>query len=664
MAREKRYARPSSLYEEEVAAGVTSGLGVAANKGKIYLTKALPASMLRVWGMQRLPELVRDAKDLRASRPGTYSRSIEAINRIRLTVAGKAAVARVVEALLQSDREDLRRVELPQAARGIYESLKGKYFNPYLRTQCARCEETASLCPHCESANLDLKDTAIKCRDCGATISERGSPHAESVTLRCMNGHVNTVLQEEAWSIAPNHWFQKRMTAIFEELGQSWSETDDYFHIEGATLYRLRRGRLDNLSEREALPQVVQTYINNFWEPVRGQVHTGSGDLMVDTSATSDQRSSAVAQLSAGEGPKPWAYRSFDLRLRGDIATGYTVEACVQDGGSVPPQPLVFPPSAAFQRLLQSIARQTATEEGMRQAGEILFNALFPTRILKLWSRSLGNLEDGVGLRIRLSVGPLELMTLPWELLYEEEYVGLRLRFPIVRYLELPDPPRPLTVEPPLRVLIAIAQPLDVRPFEAASELAGIRAALAQWPDTVQVDLLQGARREELLAKLRTGYHVLHYIGHASLRRAALEGEHGYLLLEDEERRADPVPALLLGQMVADSQLRLAVLNACETASNGFDGALGSVAQQFVEGGIPAVVAMQQTIADHTSAAFSHAFYGALANGWPVDAAVQEGRRGIMTSLGSHWASLVDWAIPTLYMRTAVAHLLEIEGTG
>jgi CHAT domain-containing protein len=142
-----------------------------------------------------------------------------------------------------------------------------------------------------------------------------------------------------------------------------------------------------------------------------------------------------------------------------------------------------------------------------------------------------------------------------------------------------------------------------------------------------------------------------------------LEGEHGYLLLEDEEQRADPVPALLLGQIVADSQLRLAVLNACETASSGFDGALGGVAQQFIEGGIPAVVAMQQTIADQTSAAFSHAFYGALANGWPVDAAVQEGRRGIMTSLGSRWASLVDWAIPTLYMRTTEAHLLEIEGT-
>ena len=35
LAREERYARPSSLYEEEVADGVTSGLGVTLSKGKI-----------------------------------------------------------------------------------------------------------------------------------------------------------------------------------------------------------------------------------------------------------------------------------------------------------------------------------------------------------------------------------------------------------------------------------------------------------------------------------------------------------------------------------------------------------------------------------------------------------------------------------------------------
>jgi hypothetical protein len=328
------------------------------------------------------------------------------------------------------------------------------------------------------------------------------------------------------------------------------------------------------------------------------------------------------------------------------MATGYTVEVDVEEGGTVSPQPLVFPPDRAFQRRLQGILRQNTTAADMQAVGETLFDALFPTRVLKLWLRSLGSLEEGTGLRIRLHVGPLELMTLPWELLYEEEYLGLRVRFPIVRFLDLAHPAKTLSVHPPLRVLVAVSQPQDLKPFDADSELAHIQESLAELSGSIEVDVSREARRDDLLSKLREGYHVLHFVGHG-----AFEGDDGYLMLEDQDGRADPVSALLLGQMVADSDLRLAVLNACQTSSNGFVAALGGVAQQLVVGGIPAVVAMQQTVTDQTAGAFSREFYGALASGWPVDAAVQEGRRGIMAVLGDAWAGLVDWAIPTLHMR-------------
>jgi len=132
-------------------------------------------------------------------------------------------------------------------------------------------------------------------------------------------------------------------------------------------------------------------------------------------------------------------------------------------------------------------------------------------------------------------------------------------------------------------------------------------------------------------------------------------------MLEDIEGRADRFSALMLGQMVADSELRLVVLNACETSANGSGITLSGTAQQLVRGGIPAVVAMQQSIADQTAGAFSREFYGALASGWPVDAAVQEGRRGIMTVLDGDWNRLVDWAIPTLYMRAPDGAILDIQ---
>jgi len=340
-------------------------------------------------------------------------------------------------------------------------------------------------------------------------------------------------------------------------------------------------------------------------------------------------------------------YKNFDLQIRGSAAAGYTVEAAVPDGGSVSPQPLELPRDKKFELQLDDVLHQTTSGENMLAVGEILFDALFPLQVFKLWSMAQGSLRDEEeGLRIRLHIGSPELTILPWELAFEEEYIGLRLRFPIVRYLDLPDPPKPVAVQPPLRVLVAVSQPKDTRVLNVDAELASIRKALALLPGRVEMDVLDHARCDELLAKLRQGFHVLHYIGHGKF-----EGGEGYLILEDSKELSDQVSASLLGRMVADSDLRLVVLNACETSISGVESTFDGVAQQLVSVGISAVVAMQLTIADQSAIAFSREFYGALADGWPVDAAVQEGRRGIMIALGNRWSECIDWAVPILYMR-------------
>jgi hypothetical protein len=644
LAREQRYVRPSSLFDEEVAEGVVSGLGVTSSKGKIYLTKTLSTSLLRTWGVRRLPDLVRDVKDLRIDQPESF-RSTEAINRMRLPAAGKAAITEIAEALLETSREELTSASLSLSAWAIYEALAGKYFNPYLRLPCGECDEIAELCPHCESRALDIEGRVVTCKDCGAVISDGESvvlPGMDDrVVLRCMDGHLTSAPLEEAFSIAPNHWLQKRVARIFAEVGQSWSERQDYFHIEGTTLYRLRRGEVD----REQLPQMVQNYINNFWEAVKGQVHTGSGDLIVEPSLEDQPEHRPREQPREGGGPLT-GYTNFDLRIRGSGKKGYMVEAEVPDGGSVPPQPLLLPRDKVFLSRLVGALRQTTDESNMRALGEALFCALFPTRIAKLWSSAKGSLEDGTGMRVRLRIDPPELTVVPWELAFEEEYIGLRLRFPIVRYLDLPEPPKPLTIRPPLRVLVAVSQPEDLAALDITREVASIRQALEPLAERVELEVVDHARRDELLARLRRGYHVLHFIGHGMF-----DGNGGYLALEDSERGSDLMSASLLGEMVADSSLRLVVLNACETSTAGPESAFGGVAHQLVKAGMPAVVAMQLSIADRTAVAFSREFYGALGDGWPVDTAVQEGRRSIMAALGNHWNENVDWAIPTLYMR-------------
>ena len=621
LQREDKYIRPSSLYQEEVAAGVVSGLGVTASKGKIYLTKALPTSLVRAWGVRRLPELVRDLKALRGRQPEYFNRSIETINRMRLSAVGKTAILEIAEGLLQARREGVTSVTLSRTAPEIYRALAGKYFKPYLRTPCSQCQELAQLCPHCASPKLVIEGNSVTCGSCGALLSD-----GESVALACMEGHTTTVPLDEAFGIAPNHWLQKRVARIFEELGLIWDEQADYFHIEGPSLYVLRR----QVTRREELPPVVQDFLVRLWRP----------------------RPSAVPPVQVG--PAGRAYRDFDLRIRGNAAAGYTVEAAVSGGGSVSTQPLLLPSDAEFRRRLARILHQNLRPQDLQAVGETLFSALFPTPILKLWSRAKGALGEQDGIRIRLHIDPPDLMALPWELLYEEGFLGLRLRFPVVRYLDLPDPPQPLTVKPPLRVLVAVSQPADMLQLDVDAELTTIQRALDQLADKVEMEVLEFAGRETLLSQLRRGYHILHFVGHGMFDR----GE-GYLILEDVLGRSDPMAASVLGQLVTDSNLRLVVLNACETSVSDRETGFGGTAHQLVQAGMPAVVAMQLAIADRTAVAFSREFYGALADGWPVDAAVQEGRRSIVIALGNRWQEYVDWAIPTLHMRAPDGVILD-----
>ena len=57
---------------------------------------------------------------------------------------------------------------------------------------------------------------------------------------------------------------------------------------------------------------------------------------------------------------------------------------------------------------------------------------------------------------------------------------------------------------------------------------------------------------------------------------------------------------------------------------------------------------MQFEISDQAAITFAHEFYGAVADGYPVDAALAEARKGIFAQGGD-----LEWGTPVLYMRAA-----------
>jgi hypothetical protein len=101
--------------------------------------------------------------------------------------------------------------------------------------------------------------------------------------------------------------------------------------------------------------------------------------------------------------------------------------------------------------------------------------------------------------------------------------------------------------------------------------------------------------------------------------------------------------------------LRLAILNACEGARSSPSDPFAGVAQTLIQQSIPAVVAMQFEITDDAAITFAHEFYGAVADGYPVDAAVAESRRAIYAQ-----GNEVEWGTPVLYMRSPNGQLFRV----
>lgn len=73
-------------------------------------------------------------------------------------------------------------------------------------------------------------------------------------------------------------------------------------------------------------------------------------------------------------------------------------------------------------------------------------------------------------------------------------------------------------------------------------------------------------------------------------------------------------------------------------------------------GNLPAVVAMQFEITDSAAIDFAKGFYGAIANGRPVDAAVGQGRQAIFMQNND-----IEWSTPVLYLRAVDGVIFQVD---
>ena len=308
------------------------------------------------------------------------------------------------------------------------------------------------------------------------------------------------------------------------------------------------------------------------------------------------------------------------------------------------------------------LATQAASKPiDVQQLGSALYRALFAGPIGDLLrSGKQGAESRGASLRIRLRIDPLlpALADLPWEFLYspeEHRFLALFDGTPVVRYVEMAKAARPLAGKPPLTILAVISSPSDLPQLKVEQEWARLEKALegARQHGDIRLERLPGATLDGLLARLdQSPVHILHFIGHGYFDD---ERNEGGLAFVDDGGRKRLVPAAALTTVTNHQTLRLAFLNACEGATSGRTNSFAGVAQQLVRQGLPAVVAMQFPIGDDAAITLAQAFYGALAEGDPVELALGKARRAVDAR-----SSDFQWGTPVLFSRSDDNRLIEL----
>ncbi|MBQ1048088.1 tetratricopeptide repeat protein [Micromonospora sp. C51] len=204
------------------------------------------------------------------------------------------------------------------------------------------------------------------------------------------------------------------------------------------------------------------------------------------------------------------------------------------------------------------------------------------------------------------------------------------------------------------RVLMVISRPDGERDVAFRSIARPMLAAVDHRAEVVVLRPPTLERLAETLIGARAAgrpFHIVHLDCHGELAEEAV------LLLEQPGVGAERVRAAQLARVLADAQVPVVVLNACQS------GAMGStveaaVATRLVAGGATAVVAMAYTVYAVAAAEFMTAFYQRLFSGATVAEAVVSGRARMArhperpSPVGRR--PLEDWLIPVHYARAEV----------
>jgi hypothetical protein len=227
-----------------------------------------------------------------------------------------------------------------------------------------------------------------------------------------------------------------------------------------------------------------------------------------------------------------------------------------------------------------AVIRAGGIEEQLKQWGCQLYDALFSAPENRELLKQL--LDSPEPRRLTIATDKSDLLRLPWELLADDAG-SLAQRVSVRRQLELPEETEPgeeaepRAVQLPLRMLYIVSRPADAGFIDPRMTTKSLFAALDPLGASVRIDFCRPptlARMEEMLREGQASgepYHLVHFDGHGTFLPEAQIGALCFEKPDDGsgDSKTDFVRADRLGNLLAQHQIPLVVLEACRSGTVG-----------------------------------------------------------------------------------------------
>ncbi len=304
---------------------------------------------------------------------------------------------------------------------------------------------------------------------------------------------------------------------------------------------------------------------------------------------------------------------------------------------------------------------QSYSSSLMQHLGLNLWQWLFGGQVGTAFAQSQGMaIGQGKSLRLRLEVRDPDLIPLPWEIIQPQPgkaAISLNQQVLFSRTNSDVDPLPPQRLDRSIKILLVLGQNMPGTPhLDLQQESATIAQILRNTmpsgfnppnrlnPAGCQVDTLVQPTPDALIAALESQqYNLFFYAGHGM---PAPDG--GLLLLNDR----GGLNGTELAQVLVRRGVKLAVFNSCWGAQpyqhKQQTVPRSSLAEVLLHHGVPAVLAMRDTIADREALSFIQTFTQALAHRLSIDEAAAIARQQLLTLYKYNQPA---WTLPILYMH-------------